>query len=395
MINATFPAVLIGGPPQSGKSVLVYSLTQALRQAGVPHYALRACPDGEGDWSNEVDQKLVRIIRAKGQFNDTFVQRVAGYLQNRHMPLLVDVGGKPTPTQEQLFAHCTQAILLIGHREDDPAAFARDLATWRQMMWRQGVPIVAEIKSRLVGEGGVDEGGPILQGTLTGLVREQTARGPAFAALVEQLRALFPFTEEGLARLHLVQAPVELTLDLPALARTWGVPTRTSGGDDELWLPSHLPRLQAYLPWGKPLAVYGRAPIWLYAMLSMVAYPAPFWQYDARFGWVQPPLLVSPTAAPEGAWQVAAEETADYTWLHINIYSQYLEMEEVEGLWLPPMSPEKGVIIEGKIPFWLATAVTRQLARQHPWTAVYQPQLSAAAVVYSQDGAYPVGRVVR
>ena len=41
-----FPAVMIGGPPHSGKSVLAYSLTQALRARGVAHYVLRAYPDG-------------------------------------------------------------------------------------------------------------------------------------------------------------------------------------------------------------------------------------------------------------------------------------------------------------------------------------------------------------
>ncbi len=47
-----FPAILVGGPPHSGKSVLTYSLTQALRRRGVDHYVLRAAPDGEGDWAN-------------------------------------------------------------------------------------------------------------------------------------------------------------------------------------------------------------------------------------------------------------------------------------------------------------------------------------------------------
>ena len=53
------PAVLVGGPPHSGKSVLIYSLSQALRARGIDHYALRACPDGEGDWSNEALPQLV------------------------------------------------------------------------------------------------------------------------------------------------------------------------------------------------------------------------------------------------------------------------------------------------------------------------------------------------
>ena len=56
---AHFNAILIGGPPHSGKSVLTYSLTQTLRQQGIDHYVLRACPDGEGDWSNEAAPERV------------------------------------------------------------------------------------------------------------------------------------------------------------------------------------------------------------------------------------------------------------------------------------------------------------------------------------------------
>ena len=57
-----FPAVLIGGPPNSGKSVLTYNLTQALRERGIQHYVVRAAPDGEGDWVSEADRSLVRTI---------------------------------------------------------------------------------------------------------------------------------------------------------------------------------------------------------------------------------------------------------------------------------------------------------------------------------------------
>jgi len=36
-----FPAVVIGGPPHSGKSVLTYLLTRQLRALRVEHYVLR------------------------------------------------------------------------------------------------------------------------------------------------------------------------------------------------------------------------------------------------------------------------------------------------------------------------------------------------------------------
>ncbi|MCA9981656.1 MAG: hypothetical protein KDD89_12505, partial [Anaerolineales bacterium] len=84
--QSSFPAILFGGPPHSGKSVLIYSVSQALRTRGVPHYVLRACPDGEGDWANESDQTLVQTIRNKGDFTPQFIAEMANYLQKRQMP---------------------------------------------------------------------------------------------------------------------------------------------------------------------------------------------------------------------------------------------------------------------------------------------------------------------
>ncbi|MBV9228005.1 MAG: hypothetical protein JOZ18_01740, partial [Chloroflexi bacterium] len=59
------PAVLVGGPPHAGKSVLFYRLTQALLECGISHHAIRACPDGEGNWFHEGDPDLVSTIRVK------------------------------------------------------------------------------------------------------------------------------------------------------------------------------------------------------------------------------------------------------------------------------------------------------------------------------------------
>jgi len=382
-----FPAVLIGGPPHSGKSVLVYSLTQALRQANVPHYALRACPDAEGDWANEADQQTVRAIRVKGEFSDEFMARVAWYLQQRPLPLLVDVGGRPTAEQEAIFRYCTHAILLAGEEKDEPTAFEHDMAEWQAKMARQGVPVFARCKSVLHGENELLSTQPIITGTLAGLERGQIATGPTFTALVEKLQELFTFPAVDLTELHLAQAPVELTLDLGALARTWQIV-------DGRWQPDHLPQLWDYLPEGKPLAIYGRAPNWLYATLAMVAYPAPFWLYDARLGWVQPPILPLQADERQTGWQVAAYDQPDFTLLDMTTHSQYLDIEEADGLPLMPVSTDKGLVLSGKIPHWLLTAVTRRFAPLLPWTAVYQPPLGQAIVIYSKETAVSIGEKI-
>lgn len=381
-----FPAILIGGPPHSGKSVLVYSLSRALRQAAIPHYVLRACPDGEGDWANETAQDVVRTIRMKGIFTSAFMESVDLYLQKRHLPLLVDVGGLPTAEQEAVFANCTHAVLLIGEREEDPAAFAQDKSTWQQMMSRRRVPIIAELTSRLHGENSLSTDSPVIAGTLAHLERGSVAEGPAFKALLRRISELCRFEEETLTQMHLQQAPAELTLDLPALARTLGA-------KNGFWLPEHLPALWEYLPSGKPLAVYGRAVNWLAATLTMIAYPAPIWLFDARLGWIQPPQKIGDGRGPaQIGWSTAIRENTDLIRLELSTKSQHLDIDLPDKLPLPEIPLDKGVIISGRLPNWLIAAITRQFAPHVPSVAVYQPQLGGAVVVYSRDSALSIGQ---
>ncbi|MCP4419383.1 MAG: hypothetical protein GY805_22445 [Chloroflexi bacterium] len=381
-----FPAVLIGGPPHSGKSVFVYSLTHALRQKRVSHYVLRACPDGEGDWSNEADQALVRTIRVKGKFNEAYTGRVGGYLQKRHLPLLVDVGGKPTPVQQQMFSACTHAILLVGG--NDETVYREDLAAWRKMMAEQGVEIVAELRSVLPGVDDLTAAAPIVLGTIANLERGETAVGPVVEACVAKLEALFAYDEAAVAEWHLAQSPVELSLDLPSLARTLG-------SDNGFWQPEQLPALLDYLPAQKPLALYGRSVNWVNGTLAMLAYPAPLWLFDVRLGWaLLPQLPMGEGQESQLGWATTVEEHDAFWLLTMKTHGQYLDYDEPAALPLPPIEAGKGLVLSGQIPHWLLTAVIRQLAPEHGWTAVFQPQVDGAVIVYSQDKAMPVGRVI-
>ena len=283
-----FPAVLIGGPPHSGKSVLAYSLTQALRLRGVAHYVLRAYSDGEGDWSNEAPPELVRFIRVKGRGTPAWIDPICRDIARRHLPLIVDVGGLPTPDQERVFDYCTHAILL--------SQAAADRAEWLDRLERHRLALIADLRSQRTGADHIDALEPCITGTLAQLERHTTKAGVLFDALLDRLSDLFHFDERVVRRAHLAQAPTELVVDLDRLSRTLGLPAE---GERVTWRPEQLPRVLDYLPVAKPLALYGRGPNWLYAAIACAAYPADFYQFDPRLSWVAAPTLpIGPSPVP-------------------------------------------------------------------------------------------------
>lgn len=384
-----FPAILIGGPPHSGKSVLVYSLTQALRSRQVAHYALRACPDGEGDFSSETDQAVIRLIRRKGPFSDEFNARVTDYLRQRRLPLLVDVGGRPTDDQIAPFALCTGAILLVGDRPDDPGRYAADHAAWLVTLARAGVPLLADLRSDLHGVNELNGVAPIITGTLAGLERGWVATGPAFDALVDRLTEVLGRTPIAPEHLHRAAAPpharfVDVEAPAPAL-----------GAHGARWEPGDLTALVAAVPPGEPVAVYGRAPNWVYAFLALNADPAESWLFDVRHGWMIPPVLPRhddpDLPPPQPGWGHVAAARTGYAWVELIRNGQYLNPDGASGLPLPEPPTGAGLVLSGSMPNWLLMAAARQLAQSYPWLAIYQPPLGGAVVVWSPAGDLPLG----
>ena len=385
-----FPAILVGGPPHSGKSVLVYNLTQALRKKQSAHYVLPACPDGEGDWSQEAERGLAQVLRVKGKFNENFVTRTSRAIQERHMPLLVDVGGRPTAEQQNMFAYCSHAILLIRDDKDNPAAYQQDLAHWQQMLTKQNVSIIAQLKSRLHGDQELISQEPIVSGIVTNLERGKEIKGMVLDALVAKLSTLFAFSDEQLAAVHLSQAPVELALDLPVLARTLG-------SLDGRWQPTQLPDVQTYLPEGVALGLYGRSPNWLNAFLAIQAYPEPVWLFNPRDGWVrapQFPLVAALTTKGQAGWHAEQKITDAYTLLTLKTSAQLLDIDQPALLPLPLPQGDLGLVISGRVPHWLMAGAARQLAQYVPWIAIFYPPMKSAVVVFAVDNQQKVGSVM-
>ncbi|MEF3272792.1 MAG: hypothetical protein K6356_00070 [Chloroflexus sp.] len=364
-----FPAVMIGGPPHSGKSVLTYLLSQRLRQKNIEHYVLRACPDGEGDWSQESHPETVRILRQKGAFDKEFVDQVCRDIENRHLPLLVDVGGRPTPDQERIFRHCTHAILI--------AATAEGLAEWRGVAARAGLEVIAELHSVLHGEDRLETEEPVLRGQISGLERHTGVGGPMVDALVKRLESFMFFSDEELHNYLFPLAPVKPVIAIKQLAHSIGI---EPGGR---WREADLPQVLTLLP-STGVSIYGRGPNWLYAALALHIAPQPIVLFDPRLGWVHPTIVQCSSQPTALGWNIQPQPAA--TWLKVNLAPGYLDYATFSHIAAPVLAPHQGVIISGKLPFWLMVGLVLAY-RHHPWLAVMQAQNYNRAIVVASGSA--------
>jgi CRISPR-associated protein Csx3 len=380
MVNL-LPAVLFGGPPHAGKSVLFYSLTKALRERGIAHHAIRACPDGEGNWSQEIDQEDVRLIRIKGTWTDAFVQGICRDLERRHFPMLVDMGGRPEETQNCILRNCTHSLLLLRSDRED---FTQ---RWQRLIAENGLLPLAQIYSEPAGTSILTANEPIIVGTLAGLERGSIVHGPLFDALLARIISLFTYSLEELEQAKLALAPTELTLNLQVLLKKLS-PQATE------WEPAMLSTLLDDIPSDTPISVYGPAPHWLYSELAIHAGQQDFYQFDPRLGWILPPLLrISSQTVPEIACSV--HESNDATTLTVEIVNKHLDYSQAKNLLFPPVPIEFGLILNGSMPSWLVSALVRLYSQAGiAWIACYQPKLHHAVVVTSRISAFPTGTLV-
>ena len=103
------------GPPHSGKSVFLSSLIDSLPDGCRIH---RACPDGEGDWSQKTDQTVSQKLREKGKFSVDFVDRSIEMIETyTDKILLVDTGGKIDGEDLPLILSKVDGIVVLSRKD--------------------------------------------------------------------------------------------------------------------------------------------------------------------------------------------------------------------------------------------------------------------------------------
>lgn len=359
------PAILLGGPPHSGKSVLASLLDAALKAADIPHILLLAAPDGEGAWFLDSAAHVRATLRHKGTFTPDYVEGMIRAVRRRALPMLVDVGGQPQGRQFELLEACTHSILL--------AARAEDLATWQQWAEDRGLISIAALRSTQEGQEFLEPGDGPLRGVISGLDRDQPRGGAVFSELLARVAGICRYDPATLEQTALRLAPPDHAVVLEGLlARQVGVMQQ---GKRDHWEESDLARLDEALPSPQPLAIYGDGPVFLTAAIAARNAPHPTWAYDARhYGWVQPPAVQTRARAVNEQFLLHVEQSADCSRLVFELLPDRHILAPQPVVMIPPLDPTLGVELGGKMPKWLWSALAADLAGRHPWLAVYYPK---------------------
>ncbi len=127
LANKLGPALLIVGPPDSGKSIFSYQLFSTLLKDYPDVYLQRSHWDGEGNWILELsedatdDEREAFKLHNKGTLTERFFpyQGEAIFNLRRQKTLvIVDVGGRIQPEKQSILAACTHYLVISSNPEE-------------------------------------------------------------------------------------------------------------------------------------------------------------------------------------------------------------------------------------------------------------------------------------
>jgi CRISPR-associated protein Csx3 len=189
------PALIVVGPPDSGKSVFSHALFQSLLAETPDIYLQRAHWDGEGNYLLELDpetsqEKIEAFkMRDRGSLSAEFFpyhSQVILKLRRQKSLVIVDVGGMVQPEKLPILEACTHYLIITSQPEavDSWHQFCRD---------RGNLKPIGVINSVLHTVETIHQQQPYLQITAGPWIRGQAANIPQ--TLLKRVRELITFNQ--------------------------------------------------------------------------------------------------------------------------------------------------------------------------------------------------------
>lgn len=366
--------IVFCGPPHSGKSVFIANLIDKLPSDA--YTIIRACPDGEGTWSNNKDQEETSMVRRKGKFTKSFIDDACAAIDNQANEIvLVDVGGVMSKENEQVFGHCDSFIVLSSDEEKKKE--------WLEFGEKLGLECIGCLDSSLEGSEEIYSRNPYLQGKIVGLERGEILEDSrVIKALVSDIVKKSKYAEKkDIKKEKLTENIIddtELGFELgygKEILTEDGTPIKKVFWKEEA-LPKIYKKINDDIDSSKPLKISGiRANFALCAICKAAKQKGveDISAYDIRLKQYIPIKQLPKKKGIKQAKGLSYNiiENNENIFMDVDITNEKYSLEDYEEAILPEIKEGKNLYISGRMPLWLLASISSSYDSKRIFT--FQP----------------------
>lgn len=366
--------IVFCGPPHSGKSVFIANLINKLPTDA--YTIIKACPDGEGIWSNNKNQNETNIVRKKGKFTKSFIENSCKAIDNQtNKIVLVDVGGAISKENEQIFKHCDSFIVLSSDEKEKNE--------WVNFGQSLGLECIGELDSSLEGQEKIYSREPYLQGKIVGLERGKLLKESAvIKGIASDIIKKSKYTEKENNNdkdfFGIMIDDTELGFELG-----YGKEIYTEDGTlirNVKWPESSLPKIHDAIEEkadsNKPLRLNGIRANFVLSTICKTAKEKGVKDiscYDIR---TKQYIPIKDFSQERGIKQSEGLlynliENKNNVFLDIDITKEHYSLEDYQKCILPKIKENKNLYLSGRIPLWLLASISNSYDSNKIYT--FQP----------------------
>lgn len=353
--------IVFCGPPHSGKSVFIANLIDKMPTDA--YTIIRACPDGEGTWSNNKNQNETTIVRKKGKFTKSFIDDACQAIDNQSNKIvLVDVGGVMSKENEQVFQHCDSFVVLSSDEQKKQE--------WLEFGQGLGLECVGCLDSSLEGQEKIYSRTPFFQGKIVGLERGKILEdSPVIKAIVSDIVQKSKYGEKTEEKSQTIEYTMiddtELGFELG-----YGKEIFTEDGTTikkVRWPENALPKIYQAVSEevnsDQPVKINGiRANFVLCGICKAAKQNGvkDISAYDIR---TKSYIPIRDLPKERGLMQTEGLyynilENKENVFMDIDITKEQYSLEDYEQCVLPQLKKEKNLYLSGRMPLWLLASIS-------------------------------------
>lgn len=348
------------GPPHSGKSVFIVNLIYNLPTDTFT--IVRACPDGEGNWSNNKNQNETSAVRKKGKFTKTFIADKCKEIDNQtNKIVLVDVGGVMSPENEQIFKHCDNFVVLSSDE--------RQKQKWLEFGQKLGLECIGCLDSTLDGHEEIYSRTPYLQGRIVGLERGSVlVDSQVIKALVSDIIEKSKYAERDVQN---IQNPDEILIDDTELGFKLGygneIPTESGTLIKNVrWAEDAIPKvyhdIRNRLQSDKPVKMNGIRANFIFGTICNVCKKSGV--KDLSCFDIRSKQYIQIKNFPQKR-NIQSSEGLEYhliennnsVFMDVDITKEQFSLEDYQKCVLPKINTDKSLYLSGRMPLWLLGSI--------------------------------------